>query len=151
MSLYNRLFGENPDATILLGMLSLTRSSFGRYRDCFLNQSGNTITVITRIGGANISDYRDVYAQMKEHPQYSHAISDNIDNTYLYFVFNVPEKYKFTASKMIPKEDWLPVGKRFEKEIKEAQIPGSPAAKRQEEIGNWIMKNIFEGNTFINL
>ena len=39
MSLYNRLFGENPDATILLGMLGLTRDSFGRYRDCFLNQS----------------------------------------------------------------------------------------------------------------
>lgn len=151
MSLYNKLFGENKDATILLGMLSLTRNSFGRYRDCFLNQSGKSITVITRIGGGNRYDYKDVYKNMEEHPYYSHSVPDNIDVTYQYFVFNVPEKYLFTASKMIPEKDWIPVGKRFEIEIEEAKIPGSPAAKRQEEIGNWIMKNIIEGNTMIEL
>lgn len=151
MSLYNRLFGENPDATILLGMLGLTRNSFGRYRDAFLNHDGKAITVITRIGGGNKPDYEGVYKNLKENKYFSHTIPDFIDNTYQYFIFNVPEKYKFTASKMIPKEDWLPVGKRFEKEIEEAKIPGSPAAKRQEEISNWIMKNILLGNTMIDL
>lgn len=151
MSLYNKLFGENKDATILLGMLSLTRNSFGRYRDCFLNHDGKSITVITRIGGGNMSEYKDVYDNMMKHECYSHNIPDTLDNTYQYFIFKVPEKYLFTASKMIPEEDWLPVGKRFEKEIEEAKIPGSPAAKRQEEIGNWIIKNIIEGNTIMEL
>lgn len=151
MSLYNKLFGENPDATILLGMLGLTRHSFGRYRDCFLNQSGNAITVITRIGGGNKPDYEDVYKNMEQNKWYSHSVPDTLDETYQYFVFNVPDNYLFTASKMIPKEDWLPVGKRFEKEIEEAKIPGTPAAKRQEEIADWIMKNILLGNTMIDL
>lgn len=151
MSLYNKLFGENPDATILLGMLGLTRNSFGRYRDCFLNQSGKSITVITRIGAANRFDYKDVYENLAKHPNYNYTIPDQTDDTYQYFIFNVPEKYLFTASKMVPKEDWLPVGKRFEKEIEEAKIPGTPAAKRQEEIADWIMTNILLGNTMIDL
>ena len=74
MSLYNRLFGENPDATILLGMLGLTRHSFGRYRDCFLNQSGNAITVITRIGGGNKPDYEDVYKNMEQNKAKGQAL-----------------------------------------------------------------------------
>lgn len=51
MSLYNMLFGENPDAMALLGMLELTRKVFGRYRDVYLNKDGTKITVISRIGG----------------------------------------------------------------------------------------------------
>lgn len=151
MSLYNRLFGENEDATVLLGMLGLTRNSFGRYRDCFLNQDGKSITVISRIGGENKFNYQNIYTNLEQNKYFNHTISDTMDETYQYFVFNVPDEYLFTASKMIPKEDWLPVGKRFEKEIEDAKIPGSPASKRQEEIGNWIIKNIIEGNTIIDL
>lgn len=51
MSLYNRLFQENEDATALLGMISCTRDMFQRYRDVFLNVEGNVITVLTRLGG----------------------------------------------------------------------------------------------------
>ena len=48
MSLYNRLFGENPDAMALLGMIGTTRNDFKRYRDVNLNKDGNIIIVTTR-------------------------------------------------------------------------------------------------------
>lgn len=51
MSLYNVLFGENEEATVLLGMIGATREDFGRYRDVYLNTEGNKIIVLTRVGG----------------------------------------------------------------------------------------------------
>ena len=39
----------------------------------------------------------------------------------------------------------------FEKEIKEANIPGSPAAKRQEEIANAIFNAMENGDHMIGL
>ena len=70
MSLYNRLFQENKDATALLGMISCTRDMFQRYRDVFLNVEGNVITVLTRLGGGNRKDYQEVFDAMKCSPYY---------------------------------------------------------------------------------
>lgn len=51
MSIYNALFSENEDATALLGMIGCTRNEFMRYRDVYLNVTGDIITVVSRIGG----------------------------------------------------------------------------------------------------
>ena len=50
-----------------------------------------------------------------------------------------------------PKEERLNVGELFKKEIKDAEIPGTEAYKRMEDIANEIMKNIEKGNPFIDL
>ena len=57
MSLYNRLFNENKDATALLGMINCTRNDFMRYRDVYLNKTGTIITVVARIGRYNRKEY----------------------------------------------------------------------------------------------
>ena len=134
MSLYNRLFQENEDAMALLGMISCTRDMFQRYRDVFLNVEGNVITVLTRLGGGNRKDYQEVFDAMKCSPYYIRDYDDVFDETYCYFDFSVPEKYKKTCKMMAPKEEWPGIKAIFEKEIAESKIPGSNDEKRMDQI-----------------
>ena len=134
MSLYNRLFQENKDAAALLGMISCTRDMFQRYRDVFLNVEGNVITVLTRLGGCNRKDYQEVFDAMKCSPYYIRDYDDVFDETYCYFDFSVPEKYKKTCKMMAPKENRPSIKELFEKEIAESKIPGSDAEKRMDQI-----------------
>ena len=138
MSLYNRLFGENEEATALLGMISCTRNTFMRYRDVYLNPEGNIITVTTRIGGPNRKDYAQVFKDIIRNENYIRNYDDNFDNTYCYFEFKVPDKYSQACKSMAPKENRLSVGEMFKKEVEEADIPGSPASKRMEALANEI-------------
>ena len=151
MSLYNTLFGENEDATALLGMLSLRRQDFERYRDVYLNKKGTKIIVLTRIGGGNRSDYKNVFKNIKKHPDYIKNYDDKFDKTYAYFEFNVPEKYKHTCKTIAPKEDRLSVGDMFKKEAEESQIPGTDAYKRADKIAEKIIEDIKKGNHIIEL
>jgi hypothetical protein len=88
MSLYNMLFGVNPNADQLLGLLGKTRADFGRFRDVFVEH--NMLVVHTRCGGGNRDDYANVFAEMRDHPWYSHDADDDFDFTYCNFYFNVP-------------------------------------------------------------
>lgn len=151
MSLYNQLFGENEDAMALLGMLSLTRNDFQRYRDVYLNKEGNKIIVLTRLGGNNAKYYRQVYMNMRRHKYYIKDYDDEFDNTYAYFEFKVPKEYENTCKSIAPSEDRLTVSAMFEKEIKEAENPNSEAAKKIEKIADEIIKNIKNNNPFIGL
>lgn len=151
MSLYNQLFGEDENATALLGMINVTRNDFGRYRDVHLNKEGTKITVTTRLGGGNRDDYKQVFINMAKNENYIDNYDDAFDNTYCYFVFRVPEKYLKTCQTIAPKEDPLTVGELFKKEVEEAKTPGTPAAQRMEEIARKIIKEIESGNNFINL
>lgn len=151
MSLYNQLFDENKDATALLGMLSLTRNDFARYRDVWLNKNGTIITVLARIGGNNRKDYKQVFTNIRKNKYFIKDFDDNFDNTYAYLQFKIPEKYQYTCKSIAPKEERLSLKEMFEKEIQEAKIPGSEADKRIEKIANEILKNIKNGNNFIEL
>ena len=151
MSLYGRLFGENEEAPAILGFAGLTRGMFMRYRDCFLNPEGTVVTVITRIGGGNRKEYRQAHIDIKRHPNYICDYDDAFDNTYCYFEFKVNDKYLETAKKIAPKEQHISVGDMFKKECEEANIPGSLAAKRQEEIANAIFNAIENGDHMIDL
>lgn len=153
MSLYNRLFGENEDATALLGMLNLTRNEFGRYRDVYLNKEGTVITVLARVGGANRKEYRQVFNNMMHNEYYYQSYDDDFDKTYTYFEFKVPDKYSDVCKKIAPKEDRLSVGKMFKKEIQEAEIPGSDASKRMNAIAAELFENFLfgEGSNGINI
>ncbi len=89
MSLYNTLFGVNPDTETLLSLLGKTTLDFGRFRNVYVEDG--YIIVHTRNGGGNREDYEDVFEEMAEHPWYSHDADDSFDCTYANIYFKLPE------------------------------------------------------------
>lgn len=144
MSLYTRLFGENVYTDYLLESLGLTRDMFCRFRDVFLNETGDKIIVYTRCGGPNRIDYQDMYKEIRGHDMFVTDYDDDFDSTYSYIVFNIPEEYKFQMKSICTGEKPLTVGEMFKKEIAEMDIPNSPAAKRAEKLAKEIEKNMKE-------
>ena len=93
MSLYNMLFGSNPHADALLGILGLDRGDVGRFRDCFLTEDGR-IAVYTRNGGGNREEYQHVFDSLSSHPQHISDSDDDFDCTYATIWFSVPDEAK---------------------------------------------------------
>lgn len=91
MSLYNMIFGMNPDSDKLLSLLGKTKSDFGRFRNVYMDEG--YIVVHTRNGGGNREDYEDVFDEMSEHPWYSHDEDDSFDFTYANIYFKVPDDF----------------------------------------------------------
>ena len=89
MSMYNMLFGMNPDSDKLLEILGKSREDFGRFRNVYMEDG--CIVVHTRNGGGNREDYEDVFEEMSEHPWYSHDADDDFDCTYANIYFRIPE------------------------------------------------------------
>jgi hypothetical protein len=92
MSMYNMIFGMNPDSDKLLSLLGKTQGDFGRFRSVYMDEG--FIVVHTRNGGGNREDYEDVFDEMSEHPWYSHDADDDFDCTYANIYFKVPENHK---------------------------------------------------------
>lgn len=92
MSLYNMVFGMNPDSDKLLELLGKTAADFGRFRNVYMEDG--YIVVHTRNGGGNREDYEDVFDEMSEHPWYSHDEDDSFDCTYANIYFKLPEDEK---------------------------------------------------------
>lgn len=92
MSMYNMLFGMNPDSDKLLSLLGKTAGDFGRFRNVYMEDG--FIVVHTRNGGGNREDYEDVFDEMSGHPWYSHDADDDFDCTYANIYFKVPEDDK---------------------------------------------------------
>mgnify|MGYP003586944994 CR=1 FL=1 len=90
MSLYNMLFGMNPDSDKLLSLLGATKEDFGRFRDVYMEDG--YIIVHTRCGGGNREDYFPDWVE--DHPWYSHDEDDSFDYTYADIYFKVPENHK---------------------------------------------------------
>jgi hypothetical protein len=89
MSLYNMVFGVNPNSDQLLEVLGKTREDFGRFRDVYVED--DCIVVHTRNGGGNREDHEYVFEEMSEHPWYSHDEDDDFDCTYANIYFKIPE------------------------------------------------------------
>ena len=89
MSLYNMLFGMNPDTDKLMSLLGKSTTDFGRFRNCWLEDG--FIVVHTRCGGGNREDYSEVFDEMSQHPWYSHDHDQDFDCTYADIYFKVPE------------------------------------------------------------
>ena len=106
MSLYNMLFGMNPDSDMLLEMLGKTRADFGRFRDVYMEDG--YIIVHTRNGGGNREDYEGVFEEMSNHPWYSHDQDDDFDCTYANIFFKVPDNINVEQfdSGINPREKW---------------------------------------------
>jgi hypothetical protein len=111
MSLYNMLFGEYPAASILLGVLGLTKEQVPRYRNCFVN--GGHIVVHTRTGGGNREYYEEENSTLQKNEFYASDEDDEFDCTYANFLFRFPDKYKTDlealeslAPSYTPSEQW---------------------------------------------
>ena len=108
MSLYNMIFGMNPDSDKLLSLLGATQSEFGRFRNVYMEDG--YIVVHTRCGGNNREDYFPSWVE--DHPWYSHDEDGDFDNTYADIYFKVPENHKdFLAIRnyepgVNPSEQW---------------------------------------------
>lgn len=92
MSMYNMIFGTNPDNDALLALLGKTQADFGRFRSVFMEDG--CIVVHTRNGGGNREDYEDVFDEMSDHPWYSHDEDDSFDCTYANIYFKIPDNHK---------------------------------------------------------
>ena len=118
MSLYNSIFGVNPDSNKLLEVLGKTVDDFGRFRDVFIED--NCIVVHTRNGGGNREDYEYVFEEMSNHPWYSHDQDDDFDCTYANIYFTIPEEHEvFMAMRDLdagsrPAEKWEKLFKHLE-------------------------------------
>lgn len=101
-NLYNLLNGVNPATFFILPMLGKHPDDYPRFRDCFINED-NQIVVYTRVGGNNRnSGYGE--EELYKHPNFVRTYDDDFDNTYGYYVFNVPEKWKEDFNKFLKKQ-----------------------------------------------
>ena len=108
MSMYNMIFGMNPDSDKLLEILGKTQADFGRFRNVYMEDG--YIVVHTRCGGGNREDYFPEWVE--DHPWYSHDADDSFDCTYADIYFKIPENHKdFLAIRNLdegkrPQEQW---------------------------------------------
>lgn len=142
MSLYSRLFNENPETDLLLGMIGMKREDFGRFRDIYPSANGEEIIVYTRCGGFNRHQWQDLYDILKKCPFYDRDYDDEWDSTYSYIVFKTPNVHVLTCKLMADGKEPLTVKEKFDKEIEEMRIPGSEAEKRAKEIAKELQEKI---------
>jgi len=92
MSLYNLINGVNPATFFILPMLGRHPSEFPRFRDCFVE--GDNILVLTRTGGGNREEYIEENQLIREIEGFVDDYDADFDNTYAFWVFRVPERWK---------------------------------------------------------
>lgn len=90
MSMYNILFGQNPNTEVLLAIIGLKECDVERFRDCGFEEGG--IFVYTRTGGGNRDDYPNEI--LTGSPYYLRDEDDDFDSTYATYHFNIPEEVK---------------------------------------------------------
>ena len=84
----NILHGRNHHAGVILAMLGLNESDFGRFRDAHVAEG--EIAVYTRCGGGNREDYEEMFESLSQHPRYLRDKDDDFDSTYATIYFSVP-------------------------------------------------------------
>jgi hypothetical protein len=130
MSLFNMLFGQNPESSNLLALLGIDQERVPRFRDCYWN--GESIIIHTRTGGGTREYYeseevcRDNYPQyfddekekpcgpwnsdLRKLPGYTHDSDDDFDSTYADFHFTPPkdaiDRLSQMPADMPPAEKW---------------------------------------------
>lgn len=91
MSFYNMLFGMNPQTDLLLAIIGLKKNDIERFRDVSASEDGATISVYTRTGGGNRSDYPNT--AMRKLPTWQRSYDDDFDSTYCTDDFAVPADF----------------------------------------------------------
>lgn len=97
MSLYNLLFGKNPDTALVLAIIGLKEHDIERFRDCGVTQDG--VYVYTRTGGGNREEYQNKI--LTSSPYYRYDEDDGFDSTYATYYFDFPEEIKDDVISML--------------------------------------------------
>lgn len=155
------LFGRNPMAGLLLGMLNLEEQDVGRFRDCFLKkvecegeEDSYKIIVFTRNGGGNRPDYAEVTEKLQAHPEFITDYDNDVDRTYATYEFKVPEAFKETAKELFelgagdvdPSQKWRELFKKLEEGDQ-----NNPAVKKALEVGKRITEAMNSGEKIVKL
>ena len=90
MSLYNMLFGKNPNTKDILSVLGLEEGYIERFRDCWVDEDENEICIYTRTGGWNREDFPNTILTSNKY--YLYDEDDDFDNTYATYHFSIPEE-----------------------------------------------------------
>lgn len=111
MSLYNMMNGVNPATFFVLPMLGKHPNEYPRFKDCFVGELSNSldrdqfgiplkaisdddvISVHTRVGGGNRSDYANEIEALRNAPGFVRDYDDDFDSTFATFVFRVPHAW----------------------------------------------------------
>jgi hypothetical protein len=91
MSLYNMLFGRNPQTALLLAVIGFKEHDVERFRDVRVENEGRIIAIYTRTGGGNRSDYPQV--ALYRSPLFERTEDDDFDSTYATFYFRAPDEF----------------------------------------------------------
>jgi hypothetical protein len=90
MSLYNLLFGRNPNTDIVLALIGLKECDVERFRDCGIDYENKQIWVFTRTGGGNRESYPNEL--LTSNPYYLYDEDDDGDYTYAHYYFKFPDE-----------------------------------------------------------
>lgn len=99
-SMYNMINGVNPATFLILPMLGKNPNEYPRFRDCKVYSDGQ-IVVLTRTGGFNRVDYAEENQIMETMATFINSVDASDDNTYAFWVFEVPEEWKTDFDKII--------------------------------------------------
>ena len=99
MSLYNMMNGVNLATFVILPMLGKHPDEYPRFRDCFIDD--DKIQILTRTGGGNREGYIEEIQMMRNMDEYIDDYDEENDNTYAYWNFSVPTKWKNDFNKII--------------------------------------------------
>ena len=100
MSLYNMVNGFNPACLFFMPMLGRKQDDYPRFRDCFLSDDEKRIVIYTRVGGYN-RGFGLGEEKLYEDPNFVKTYDDSTDDTYGYYEFNVPEKWKEDFNRLV--------------------------------------------------
>lgn len=90
MSMYNLLFGKNPNSEKILSVIGLSEGVIERFRDVDVDEEANEIIITTRTGGGNRKDYPN--RVLTSNPHYMYDEEDEFDRTYAYYHFKIPKE-----------------------------------------------------------
>jgi hypothetical protein len=165
MSLYNRIFGYNPFAFELLGVIGIEQPNIiPRFRDCFVDVE-NRLVIFTRTGGSNRPYYEDEEsarltdpdwlslarlpsgflwnAGLRAFASYIEDVDDKLDRTFALFRYATPEHFKDRAMAIQQAQGWVDPMERFRKMMRDLTTGNDTAeVRRALEVGKELMNTI---------
>ncbi len=99
MTMYDLMFGRNPQSALLLAVVGLREHDVERFRDVAASDDGGVIEVLTRTGGGNREDFPNL--AMRARPEWRASVDDDFDSTYCSDTLEVPECWRWDVIRLV--------------------------------------------------